>query len=216
MRSPATPSVGIPNTRLTILSLIVHVVFVTSGIAALFYQLIWQRALLMLYGSNSESVAMVVTAFMIGLGLGSLAGGKLSTIPGLSPVVCFSVAELLIGLYGFFSLDLFNWVGSFTLGVDALATGVLAFSLVFVPTVLMGATLPLLVAYRVNITGNTGRSVSLLYFANTLGAGLGAFLAALFLLNRFGLAGSIRVAALLNFAAAALVFAGTSWGKQAL
>ena len=35
-------------------------VFVISGISALIYQMVWQRMLLMIYGSNSESVAMVV------------------------------------------------------------------------------------------------------------------------------------------------------------
>ena len=51
---------------------VVFVVFVLSGISALLYQMIWQRALLTLYGSNVESVAMVVTAFMVGLGIGNV------------------------------------------------------------------------------------------------------------------------------------------------
>lgn len=196
------------RTRPLVLNVILHVVFVLSGAAALFYQLIWQRTLLIIYGSNSESVSLVVTAFMVGLGLGSLAGGKLSVIARLSPVLCFSAAELLIGVYGFFSLGLFHWVGNLTLGVNLLGTGVLAFLLVFIPTSLMGATLPLLVAFRINSTGDTGRSVSLLYFANTLGAGVGALVAAFILLPNLGLAGSVRMAALVNVASALLIFLG--------
>ena len=42
---------------------ILHGVFILSGISALIYQLVWQRALLTIYGSNVESVAMVVAAF---------------------------------------------------------------------------------------------------------------------------------------------------------
>jgi hypothetical protein len=46
--------------------------FFCSGMPALIYQIVWQRALFAIYGVNSESVTVVVTAFMIGLGLGSL------------------------------------------------------------------------------------------------------------------------------------------------
>src|SRR3954464_4101344 len=92
----------------------IHVVFIISGISALIYQLVWQRALLMLYGSNTESVAMVVAAFMIGLGLGSIAGGRASNRKGAPLVLLFSGTELFIGLYGAISLRLFHWVGGFT------------------------------------------------------------------------------------------------------
>jgi predicted membrane-bound spermidine synthase len=181
-----------------VVSVVVHTVFIISGISALLYQLIWQRSLLMLYGSNTESVAMVVTAFMLGLGLGSIAGGEVSKRPGAPLVLLFSATELLIGAYGVISLHLFQWVGTYTLRAGTIETGLLAFALVFVPTLLMGATLPMLVAYRVNTTGHVGHSVSWLYFVNTLGGGLGAFLAGFVFLRRFGLAHSIHVAASLN------------------
>ena len=59
----------------------IWLVFFLSGFAALLYQIVWQRALFAIYGINIESVTMVVTAFMLGLGLGSLAGGALSKDP---------------------------------------------------------------------------------------------------------------------------------------
>src|SRR4029077_8010206 len=52
--------------------------FFCSGMPALVYQIVWQRALFAIYGVNAESVAVVVSAFMMGLGLGSLAGGWIS------------------------------------------------------------------------------------------------------------------------------------------
>ena len=51
---------------------VLYAVFLLSGLAALVYQLIWQRALFTIYGTNTESVTIVVAAFMMGLGLGSL------------------------------------------------------------------------------------------------------------------------------------------------
>lgn len=189
------------------LSFTVHGVFVLSGIAALLYQIIWQRSLMMIYGSNIESVSMVVSAFLLGLGLGSLAGGAVSKQRDMPLVLLFAVAELCIGLYGVFSLQLIHWVGSYTLRAGTLGTGLLAFGLVFVPTLFMGATLPMLVTYRVSVTRHVGHSVSWLYFVNTLGGALGAFLAAFVLLGRFGLSGGIRIAALLNLVSAITVLA---------
>ena len=52
---------------------ILCVLFFFSGFPALIYQLTWQRALFRIFGVNIESVTIVVTAFMLGLGLGSLA-----------------------------------------------------------------------------------------------------------------------------------------------
>lgn len=184
---------------------LIHAVFVLSGVAALLYQIIWQRALLLIYGSNSESVAMVVAAFLVGLGLGSLVGGRLSNIGKASPLVLFCAMEIGVGLYGLVSMELFRWAGEFALPSNFLLTGLLVFSLVFLPTVMMGASLPLLVAHRVNRTTHVGRSVSWLYFVNTLGGSLGAILASFVLLRVLGLSSSVKVAALLNFVTAAVV-----------
>lgn len=191
-----------PASAPRVVSAVVHAVFVLSGASALLYQLIWQRSLLVFYGSNTESVAMVVAAFLLGLGLGSLAGGAVSKLPGAPLVWLFAGAELTIGLYGLTSLRLFAWVAEATLAAGALETGVLAFLLVLVPTLLMGGTLPLLVAYRVNTCGHVGRSVSWLYFVNTLGAGLGAFAGAIVLFGALGLAATARFVAALNLISA--------------
>jgi spermidine synthase len=183
-------------------TVVLHIVFVVSGVSALLYQLVWQRSLLMLYGSNTESVAMVVTAFMLGVGIGSLVGGEISKRPSAPLILLFCGTELLIGLYGSISLRLFHWVAGYTLHAGTVETGLLAFGLVFVPTLLMGATLPLLVAYRVNTSGQVGNSVSWLYFVNTLGGGIGAIFSGFVVLRNFGLSGATQLAACLNIACA--------------
>src|SRR5438552_269739 len=50
----------------------VYTLFFFSGFPALIYQIVWQRSLFVIYGINIESVTIVVSAFMLGLGLGSL------------------------------------------------------------------------------------------------------------------------------------------------
>ncbi|MBC7018265.1 spermidine synthase, partial [Salmonella enterica subsp. enterica serovar Enteritidis] len=113
------------------------------------YQIVWQRALYAIYGINIESVTMVVTAFMLGLGVGSVAGGAVSKDPKRPVLLMFSLVELGIGLFGAVSLSVFHAVGEATLGMSAVATFVVTFLLVLVPTLLMGSTLPLLVAHLV-------------------------------------------------------------------
>src|ERR1700735_1254939 len=90
-----------------------HLLFFCSGFPALVYQIVWQRALFATYGLNIQSVTIVVSGFMLGLGLGSLAGGALSSSRRLAPIMLFAVAELLTGIFGAVSLRLFHRIGEF-------------------------------------------------------------------------------------------------------
>ena len=81
------------------------VLFFFSGFPALIYQLTWQRQLFLIFGVNIESVTIVVTAFMLGLGLGSLAGGWLSKRRGIPPLPLLAAIELLTGAFGVVSLS---------------------------------------------------------------------------------------------------------------
>lgn len=184
----------------------IYLVFFLSGFAALLYQIVWQRALYAIYGINIESVTMVVTAFMLGLGLGSLAGGEFSKVPSRPVLLVFSLVELGIGLFGSVSLAVFHHVGHATLGMSALGTFFVTFLLVLVPTLLMGSTLPLLVAHLVRSTGNVGKSVGSLYFVNTLGSAFASAAAVLFVMGRAGQTGSVRVAAAMNVVVSLLAY----------
>jgi len=184
----------------------IYVVFFLSGFAALLYQIVWQRALYAIYGINIESVTMVVTAFMLGLGLGSIAGGIVSKDPKRPVLLMFSLVELGIGLFGAVSLAVFHGVGEATLGMSAVGTFVVTFLLVLVPTLLMGSTLPLLVAHLVRSSGNVGKSVGSLYFVNTLGSAFASASAVLFIMGRAGQTGSVRIAALLNLTVSLLAY----------
>jgi predicted membrane-bound spermidine synthase len=181
------------------------VVFFVSGFAALVYQVVWQRALFAIFGLNIESVTVVVTAFMLGLGLGSLAGGALSRFSERSVLLWFAAAEAGIAAFGALSLDVFAMVGAATLLSSGFVTGLVTFTLLLVPTLLMGATFPLLVAHAVRLSGNVGRSVGTLYFMNTLGSAAAAGVTAILLLRHLGQQRSVLVAAALNALVALVV-----------
>jgi predicted membrane-bound spermidine synthase len=181
----------------------VYAIFVMSGFSALLYQVVWQRSLFAIYGINVESVTVIVTAFMLGLGVGGLAGGAISKNPARPALLLFSFIELAIGLFGVVSLPLFHAVGAVTLGLSPLPTFAITFALVLLPTTLMGSTLPLLVAHGVRASRNVGREVGVLYFVNTLGSGLAALASVFLLLGALGQARTVYLAVALNL--------GVSW-----
>jgi spermidine synthase len=196
----------------------VQFLFLCSGFPALIYQIVWQRALFAAYGLNIESVTIVVSGFMLGLGIGSLAGGALSTRTKLPLIWLFAGAEFLVSSFGFVSLILFHRVAEWTIGSSLLKTGVVSFLLIVVPTMLMGATLPLLVEHVMRRSQNVGSTVGSLYFVNTLGSGLACFVAADVLMRRLGQSGSVRLAASINFlvAVGAILYGIRSKQKEML
>src|SRR5947207_5455318 len=103
--------------------------FFISGFPALIYQIVWERALFAIYGVNVESVTVVVTGFMLGLGFGSLLGGYLSRLPRMPLLALFGAAELGTAVYGIFSLELFHQAAAYTAGVPLWATALMTLAL---------------------------------------------------------------------------------------
>ncbi len=184
------------------------VAFFCSGFGALLCQIVWQRMLGIFAGSDTVSAALVVGAFLAGLGLGSIIGAKLAD--RLSPyqaMLGFALAE--IGVAGFALLSklfLYDFLATELAGVvDApAAIFALCFAGLVVPTTLMGASLPLLArAIATNLESVAAR-ISTLYGLNTLGAGLGALLGGWLLIGNLGFIGALVLAAGLDVLAALL------------
>lgn len=182
-------------------AMLIAVLFFCSGFPALIYQIVWQRALFVIYGVNVQSVAVVVSAFMLGLGVGSLAGGWLSSRFPHYGIVIFGICELGVAVFGLGSLHIFQWAARYTAGSGLGYTIVFSFLLLIMPTMLMGATLPLLVEQLVHSSKNVGYSVATLYFVNTLGSAVACYLCANALLRSFGQTGSVTLAACINLLA---------------
>lgn len=185
-------------------SAMVHTFFFISGIPALIYQLVWQHALFRIFGVSLDSVTVVVTAFMLGLGIGSLFGSWLSRRHKTEPLLTVAVFELMIGAFGACSLPFFNWVDPIVQDLSLYVRALVVIGLVFLPTVLMGATLPVLVGYAVRRSVNVGFSVGTLYRVNALGAVCGCALSALLLFPFLGLQAATIVGAILNLLVAAI------------
>jgi spermidine synthase len=116
--------------------------------------------------------------------------------------------EVLTAAFGLFSLAIFDQVAGIAAALPLAAAATLALALVIVPTLLMGATLPILVGYLARRSGNVGSAVGLLYYVNTLGAGAACFVATLLLFPFIGMQGAVNVAVALNMAVAVGAIAG--------
>jgi predicted membrane-bound spermidine synthase len=173
--------------------------FLLSGACALVYQIAWQRILFAAFGSDLESITIIVSAFMLGLGAGALTGGALADRLPRQALALFALAEGGIGLFALCSPTLFRWAGEMTVAASLPVIAGVNFALVLIPTLLMGASLPILVTDVSRRWRNIGRSTGQLYAVNTLGAALGALLAGFLLFYWLTLDEAIRLAALGNF-----------------
>jgi predicted membrane-bound spermidine synthase len=176
----------------------VVLLFLVSGAAALIYQVCWQRLLFESVGTDIDSVTIIVSTFMLGLGLGALAGGEIVDRYPQRTLQLFALIEIATGVFGFCSPWLIRVTSSATVNGSLATIAAANFALLLIPTTLMGATLPILVAHVVRLYKNLGVSVGTLYCANTLGAALGAALTGFFVLYYVGLKSTIYIAATLN------------------
>lgn len=182
--------------------------FFASGAAALVYQVAWQRILALHTGVGVYSIAIIVAAFMAGLGIGSHVGGLWSE--RLSPrraLAAFGLLEMAIAALGVASVPLYHGVLSTHAGslfASPLLGGALQFAALLPPTALMGMSLPFLARATVRDAAGAGRTLGALYGVNMLGAAVGAFLAPWVLVRHLGIPGAVLVAAGANALAGAL------------
>ena len=180
--------------------------FFASGFAALLYQIAWQRALFGWYGVDLDSISTIISVFMLGLGIGAMIGGWLADRFQYRRILIFSLIELTIGAFGFFSLGIIDGIGDRVAAESLPRLIAITFIFFAAPTCAMGATLPVLVTELVDLTHNVGFSTGALYFINTLGAATGALAGGLALLSLYGLGGLVTIAAILNFSIAAVAY----------
>jgi len=184
------------------LHLVALAVFFLSGFAALVYQVVWQRLLVMFSGADVHSSTVIVAAFMAGLGVGHLAGGHLADrVSRRKALVLFAAAEFLIGAFGLMSRELYYDVLYQRLGTYALAmpvlTAILFLSLLW-PTFFMGVSLPLLARAATTHIDRAASTIGALYALNTLGAAVGALVTTWWVLPAVGLDGSLTLGVVLN------------------
>jgi predicted membrane-bound spermidine synthase len=181
-------------------------VFFASGFAALLYQIIWQRLLTFFGGADVYSVTIIVSAFMGGLGFGSLAGGYLADrLSGRGRLYAFAACELAVAIFAAFSTNIYYDMLYIRLGSWALPRAGLAaiiFAVTLWPTFFMGMSLPLVTTALTRDARHPARWVPLLYGWNTLGAACGSLVASVILFRLFDFTTGVRLGALISVSCA--------------
>lgn len=194
---------------------VVTLVFFLSGCAALIFETLWFRSAGYVLGSSVWSAAAVLTAFMAGLGIGN----ALLALFGHSlrrPFLAYIVIEVAIAAFGLASVlglpHLAPWVSATVQGYIEqpaylnLWRFMLAFTVLVIPAVAMGATLPVLQKALHHYDHSFSASVGRLYGWNTLGAVAGVLAAEFVLIHLLGLTFSACFAAGINLLVAAIVW----------
>ena len=187
---------------------------ILTGFCALCSQVIWQKHLAILTGSEARSLSLVIAIFLLGLALGYYVFGLLTEKSKLSRFLLlkyYGYVELLTGLYiGLFPfyfefLKKLSFHSANFLIIDILIT----LMALLLPTFLMGASIPLLTATLPERSKEVNTVHAKVYGWNSFGACLGALVSGFYLIPVFGLNLSLSGIGILNVLAS-LVFIGNS------
>ena len=198
-----------PVTRRTLFLL--SLCFFLSGLGSLVLEVVWTRQLRLIFGSTTLAASTILVAYMLGLGLGGLLGGRIAhrLRDGIRTYALIEIAIGLVALVVPFLLDalpplargLMHDQGFWSLLLGRFGIALLV---LLAPTILMGATLPIVVTAITRDEPRIGASTGLLYGINTLGAVAGVFTTAFVLFPLLGLWRANVFGALLDIAVGVL------------
>ena len=187
--------------------------FFTTGFASLVYEVLWVRMFTLVFGATVFAVSTVLTAFFAGLALGSLVFGRVADRFG-RPLLLYGLIEVGIGCYALAFPSLLSGLEGMyvdlaeTLGDSfyalSLARFLICSLLILLPTTLMGATLPILGRFYVEVRELVSRSIGFLYAINTVGASLGCLVTGFVLIETIGVSRTHNVAIALNIVVGAI------------
>ncbi|MEK6561654.1 MAG: fused MFS/spermidine synthase, partial [Candidatus Binatota bacterium] len=178
-----------------------------SGAAAMIYENAWTHALILVIGGSVYSFTTMLLTFLTGLALGGYLYARLFG-KREAQVIFFGLVELGVGIAALATIPLFEKLpliflrlhqgfgDSFPLFLAIQV--VLSFAVMFLPTLLLGMTFPMVVCLFTQSLYRVGSSVGTTYACNTLGAIVGAFVGGFIFLPLFGIQVSIVIGALLN------------------
>lgn len=186
--------------------------FILSGGAGLIYESLWARYLGLFVGHTSYAQILVLAIFLGGMALGALAVSR-HTQRLADPLKWYARIELAVGVIGLVFHEIYTAVTGLGYEVLLPAAGggfplqavkwIVAGMLILPQSVLLGATFPLMSAGVLRrFDRQPGRTLSILYFANSFGAAVGVLLAGFWLLALAGLPGTLIVAGGINLVVA--------------
>jgi len=184
------------------------VLFLASGAAGLIYQVVWTQDLVLIFGDTTLAIVTTVSAFLAGLGIGSLVGAAVAARLRRALAV-YGLLEITVGCLALLMPVAFGVIAtvfrSAYLSLPPAEVALIRFGLAFVAlapvTVLMGMSLPVLTRHLVREDPDVGDRIARLYGLNTLGAVAGLLASGYLLIELIGLRETTLVAVGLNLCA---------------
>ena len=195
---------------------IYFLIFTLSGFSGLIYESIWAHYLKLFLGHAAYAQTLVLAIFMGGMAIGSWICSRYSAHWG-NLFLGYAITEGVIGILALVfhntftnTLDL-SYVSIIPrLGNPAMITffkWTISALIILPQSVLLGMTFPLMSAGILRkYPDKPGRSVSMLYFTNSIGAAVGVLTSGFILIRFTGLPGTVRIAGFIN-----IVLALTVW-----
>lgn len=176
-----------------------------TGLTGLVYQVTWHKYLSFYLGSHAMATSLVLAVFFLFLSLGySLIGRNIHRIPIRNRLFLYGLIEGAIGAYVLVSPQLYHQLVALMPAGGASATTDFYLGFVFCalfigfPTLLMGATIPVLIQALSRSFGASHGTHALVYGLNTLGAVLGALLTGFVFIDTWGLPLTLLYTAFVN------------------
>jgi len=212
VRSDPVPDDGLVNQQPAIDPLALRIILVglgISGFTSFAYEIYWTRSLVFILGNSTYALTTMLSAFLSGIAIGGyLIRFALQHIA--DRVLTFGWIQIFLGVFSALALPvLFFFADPQSLNQYLLETadqvlpliftsfGV-AFLVMLVPAILIGATFPLVGQIVVQDLRKTGAFVGKIYAINTFGNVLGALLPGFILLAWLGIQKGILAMAILN------------------
>jgi spermidine synthase len=181
-----------------------------SGLAAMIYEVAWVRLLIAVLGSSTYSYTLMLVAFISGITIGSwivmLLIRRLKNLLG-----ALAVCQILVGISMALTLPLYGRIPYYFWQIGGILTRsdatypifltlqfLVGFTIMIVPTIFLGMSLPLASRIATRSVLVLGKSVGTVFSINTLGTVIGSLGAGLVLIPLIGVRHAIEVGLFLN------------------
>lgn len=181
--------------------------FMISGFISMVYEIAWTRLLTLIIGSSTYAFSMILICFLFGIALGSYVVSKFVPKKRIGLKLFVSI-QLLIAFFGYLLIPLFSYLPDLMLVIFKIFPNSynaitlyqfgITFSIVIIPTMLMGATLPVIGHIVSGEIKMIGRKIGDIYFFNTFGAIFGSFIGGFILIPHLGTLSTLKLSIFTN------------------
>jgi predicted membrane-bound spermidine synthase len=180
-----------------------------SGFVAMLYEIVWTRMLALALGSSTHAFSLMLITFITGIAVGAWVVYRWKRLRhtmaafGWSEIALAATLAGSMWFYEYLPYCFVRLAGLLVRMPEAypiyeFVQALVCFSVMLIPTICLGMTLPLVSRIATAELARTGRSVGAVFSVNTVGTVLGAAVTGLWILPWLGLARTLALGITLN------------------